>query len=332
MFKPSGQTILLMAVLVASGLFIGYLLLFYGNDGVAGDPPRAASRLKLGDIPFNGTRAYGYLKELCAIGPRFSGSPGMEAQQKLLADYFQKLGATVRWQEFRYRNPRTGSPVNIANLLVHWHPQRKERVLLCAHYDTRPFPDRDPQNPQGRFVGANDGASGVAILMELGRSMPSLNGTLGVDFVLFDGEELVYNENDPYFLGSELFARDYVAEPPGYKYRWAVLLDMVGDAHLQILQERNSISWPDSQPLVSDLWNTARRLGVGEFIARPGHEIRDDHLNLHNTAGIPSCDLIDFDYPFWHTAGDTPDKCSALSLAKVGWVLEEWLKAAVNKP
>jgi hypothetical protein len=98
------------------------------------------------------------------------------------------------------------------------------------------------------------------------------------------------------------------------------------------LQERNSISWPDSKPLVDDLWNTARRLGVREFIARPGHEIRDDHLNLHNRAGIPSCDLIDFDYPAWHTAGDTPDKCSALSLAKVGWVIEEWLKAAVNKP
>ena len=333
-FKPSAQTVFLIAVLVGSVLFIGYLLLFYGNDGMAGDPPRVASRLKLSDIPFNGARAYDYLKELCAIGPRFSGSPGMEAQQKLLADHFSKLGATVEWQPFRYRHPQTGAPVNMANLIIHWHPDRKQRVLLCTHYDTRPFPDRDRENPRGRFVGANDGASGAAILMELGRDMPAVSGTLGVDFVLFDGEELVYDENDRYFLGSEWFARNYAAEAESraYRYRWAVLLDMVGDADLRILPDRESLSWADSKPLISDLWDTAQRLGVREFINRPGHEIRDDHLNLHNMAGIPSCDLIDFDYPAWHTAGDTPDKCSALSLAKVGWVVEEWLKGAVKKP
>ncbi len=331
MSKPSGQTVLLLAVLALSAGIVGYLLFLYPQDGMAGDPP-AASKLKLSDIPFDGAKAYEHLKEICALGPRPSGSPGMQAQQKYLADAFRKLGGNVEWQEFRVRDPQSGAPVDMANLIVRWHPDRKQRVLLCAHYDTRPFPDRDHDNPRGRFLGANDGASGVAVLLELGRRMPDLAGPLGVDFVLFDGEELVYQESDPYFLGSDVFAHSYIDQPPDYHYRWAVLLDMIGDANLLILQERNSNWWPDSKPLVKDIWDTARRLGVREFVPKNGIEIRDDHIKLHNTAGIPSIDIIDFDYPFWHTTGDTPDKCSALSLAKVGWVLEEWLKGAVKKP
>ena len=110
------------------------------------------------------------------------------------------------------------------------------------------------------------------------------------------------------------------------------VFDMVGDAQLQLPQERNGLRWRDTRPLIDEIWATARRLGVREFIARPGYEIRDDHVMLHNLGGIPICDVIDFDYPPWHTQGDTPDKCSALSLAKVGWVTREWLKAATSNP
>jgi glutaminyl-peptide cyclotransferase len=330
--KPSGKSILLVTALLITAVVVGYLLLFDSHDGLAGDPTHPASRLKLSDIPFNGARAYEYLGELCAIGPRPSGSAGMQTQQRLLEAHFVKLAGKVLWQEFRARDPRNGAPVKMANLIVQWHPERKKRILLCCHYDTRPFPDRDPQDPQGTFIGANDGASGTAILMELGAHMPELAGNLGVDFVLFDGEELVYGDNDPYFLGSEYFARNYAAQPQGYKYVWAVLLDMIGDTDLQIFQERHSAGWPDTVPLVNDIWSTAARLGVREFIPRKGYEIRDDHVKLHSLAAIPCCDLIDFDYPYWHTRGDTVDKCSALSLAKVGWVVEEWLKKAVKKP
>lgn len=329
--RPSGQTLFLMAVLVGGVLVVGYLLFFYSADGVAGDQA-SKSHLTLAQIPFNGARAYDYLKEICAIGSRVSGTPGMQAQQKLLAEHFHKLGGKVSWQEFRVRHPLNGQPVNMANLLVEWHPERKERVLLCAHYDTRPYPDRDQRDRRGLFVGANDGASGVAVLMEMAHDMPQLGGQLGVDFLLFDGEELIYNDQDRYFLGSEYFAREYAAQPPAYRYRWAVLLDMVGDGDLQLLQERTGLWWVDSRPLVKQIWATGQRLGVKEFIPRTGQEIRDDHLALHNIAGIPACDVIDFDYPYWHTTGDTADKCSALSLAKVGWVIEEWLKTAVNKP
>jgi hypothetical protein len=168
--------------------------------------------------------------------------------------------------------------------------------------------------------------------MEMARHIPELGGSLGVDFVLFDGEEFVFGDRDEYFLGSTHFARDYAAIPPAGAYRWAVLLDMVADADLKILEEMNSMRWPEARPLVEAIWGTAKRLGVREFVARRGPEVRDDHLPLHDIAGIPACDIIDFEFPAWHTRADAPEQCSALSLAKVGWVIHEWLKTEAAKP
>ena len=214
----------------------------------------------------------------------------------------------------------------MANIVVHWHPQSTTRILLCGHYDTLPYPMLDRENPQGTFVGADDNASGVAVLMELARDMPTLPTKYGIDFLLLDGEEFIFSQQDRFFLGSEYFAREYVKHKPPYHYRWGVLLDMVGDADLQLYEERNSVWWNDTRGLVAEIWGTAARLGVREFVAKPKHEVEDDHLVLHDVGGIPCIDVIDFDYPPWHTQGDTPDKCSPLSLAKVGWVLREWLK------
>ena len=157
---------------------------------------------------FNGPRTYDYLKQLCALGPRRSGSPAMAAQQELLVAHFKKLGGKVELQRFDARDPRDGSAVPMANIIVRWNPEKQDRILLCGHYDTLPFPLRDPQNPRGRFVGANDNASGVAILMELAHDMKSLDLPFGVDFVLLDGEEFIFHEQGHYFLGSEHFARD----------------------------------------------------------------------------------------------------------------------------
>ena len=324
--KISGQTLFLFVVVAASCLVLGYLAVT-GNNGWAGNPGKApASKSRLAEIPFDGAAAFEYVKQLCALGPRFSGSPGMARQQTLLVDHFEKLGGKVETQEFRVRHPQTGQAVEMANLIVTWHPDRKERVLLCAHYDTRPFPDQDRKRPLGRFLGANDGASGVAVLMELGKHMPKLQGEVGVDFVFFDGEELVYRDGDPYFYGSERFASNYVQSPPEHRYRCGVLLDMVGDKDLQLWHERHSIEWEDTRPLVNEIWGTAARLGVREFVPQAGHRVLDDHIQLHDIAKIPTCDIIDFDYPDWHTERDVPGACSALSLAKVGWVVHEWLK------
>lgn len=281
--------------------------------------------------PLDGLRAYRYLEELCALGPRYSGSAAMQKQQEMLVEHFKKLGGQVSLQEFRAKNP-LGGTVDMANIIVQWHPERKDRILLAAHYDTRPLPDQDP-NPlareHGTFIGASDGASGTAVLMELAHLMPSLDSKFGVDFVLFDGEELVYQEHrDPYCLGATWFARQYVANPPEHKYKWGVLLDMVGDSNLNIYYEPHSYTWRDTRPLVVSIWNIAKQLGVTEFkprIVLP-KGITDDHVPLRNIAKIPTCDIIDFDYPAWHTEADTPRRCSGASLAKVGWVVYEWLK------
>ncbi|MBX3412054.1 MAG: M28 family peptidase [Pirellulales bacterium] len=325
MRKLRSSTIALL-VSLAIGALAGTYLALADRGGLTGEAVAQSPVRRLGEIPFDGEQAYEYLKQICAIGPRPSGSRGMAAQQRMLAKHFAELGGKVSLQKFRYPHPQTGKPVDMANLVVQWHPERTERILLAAHYDTRPFPDQDPVNPRGTFIGANDGASGVALLMQLAKSMRDFQGPLGVDFVLFDGEELVFDDDDRYFLGSEFFSRQYVTNPPPYRYRWGVLLDMVADKNLEIFQERHSMWWPDTRPLVEEIWGVAAKLGVTEFVARRKHEIRDDHLMLHDVGKIPTCDVIDFDYPYWHTEQDTPEQCSALSLAKVGWVIETWLR------
>jgi glutaminyl-peptide cyclotransferase len=328
----------------------------YADEGLVGEDliayretkperaPRATDKsdLTLSDIPFDGAAAYEYLKQVCAIGTRRSGTAGMQKQQQMLIEHFKKLGAKIELQKLQTRHPLDGKVVQLANLIVTWHPERQERVLLCCHYDTRPFPenDPDPAKRKAEFIGANDGASGVGLLMQLGKSMPKLEGKLGVDFVFFDAEELVYEQGDnkkgDYFVGSYWFAIEYKRKPPKHKYRAGILLDMVADADLHLYQDRYSLGYPAARPIVADVWKIAAELKVREFIDAKGHLVQDDHLMLNEFGGIPTIDLIDFDYPrpgaesFWHTTHDVPDNCSALSLAKVGWVVEEWVKRTVK--
>lgn len=293
----------------------------------------AVARLAAADAPaasFSGDRAMRNLEAICNLGPRPSGSAAMDRQRAMLAEHFRAAGATVSGQAFQIRDRRTGKPVHLENLLVSWHPDRTDRVLLAAHYDTRPFPDNDPVDPKGVFLGANDGASGVAVLMELAAAMPALPGPVGVDFVLFDGEEYVFAPRDPYFLGSTFYARQYLADRQAgrlpHSYRCGVLLDMVGDRDLEIWQEQHSVDWPDTRPVVDAIWDVARRLEVRQFVPRPKHAVQDDHLPLRMIAGIPTCDIIDFDYPQWHTTADAPAACSAESLDAVGRVMLAWLR------
>jgi len=256
----------------------------------------------------------------------------MKEQQSLLEDHFSKLGATILWQSFEMRHPENGSRVEVKNLIVQWKPEIAERVLLCTHYDTRPFPTSDLRNPRGLFVGANDGGSGTALFMELGHSLATLPMSVGVDLVFFDAEELVYDDaRDPYFVGSTHFANEYIGDETTPRYRCGILVDMVGDADLEILYEKNSFKF--ARPLVEEVWGIAKDLRIKEFKPNIGFEIKDDHLPLNSIAKIPVIDIIDFEYTrgtkgksFWHTTADTPDKCSGSSLVKVGSVLLEWIK------
>ena len=323
-------TRLLMIALVG----VAAWLIFVAAGGVDRGPSRAAP--VAGSIPpeYDAERAFGYLETLCELGPRPTGSEAMRRQQAMLAEFFRGQGATVEFQRRDVRHPETGETVELANLVARWYPERPKRFLFCAHYDTRPFPDRDPQNPTGRFIGANDGASGTAALMELSHQLSELPEPLGIDVVLFDAEEFVFDEaRDDYFLGSTLFSRLYRAEPPPVPYTAGVLLDMVGDRELKIYYERNSLRY--APEVAHSIWDVAERLGVRAFVPRSRHEIRDDHLPLNRIAGIPTVNLIDFDYPrpgigapsYWHTEQDIPANCSGESLAAVVWVVHAWLLA-----
>ena len=211
------------------------------------------------------------------------------------------------------------------NIIVSWHPEAKQRVFLACHYDTRPYPDCDPVDPRGKFIGANDGASGVALFMELAHHMQALKPVYGVDFIFCDGEEQIYGQRGKYFLGSEHFAKEYRDRPPKHRYVYGVLVDMIGDRDLNLYMEKKSLHY--ARQVTESIWATARELGVREFHdhPKPKYDIEDDHVPLNRIAKIPTCDIIDFDYPHWHTTQDTPHNCSGASLAKVGRVLLAWL-------
>lgn len=312
---------------------LGYY--WFGGRGDGARQGQTLTPLTRQPIPsaYDPERAMGYLTRLCDIGPRPSGSAGMRQQQTLLTDFFTQRGAAVSLQETTIRHPLTGEGVGIANLIARWFPERPKRFLLCAHYDTRPYPDRDREQPRGVFVGANDGASGTAALMELSHHFEQLPKDIGVDVVLFDAEEFVFAEGrDDYFLGSTWFAQQYRMEPPEVRYQAGILLDMVGDRELQLLHERNSLRY--ARDVSKSIWRTAGRLGVVAFVDRTRMQaIRDDHLPLNEIARIPTVDLIDFDYPrpgfrapqYWHTTQDIPANCSGESLAAVIWVVHQWL-------
>ena len=298
------------------------------SDQVPVEVPAESTAAQPGES-FNEEFAFKWLKSFCEIGTRVSTSAGMTSQRKMLREHFESLGAQVGYQNFNVRDPRTGGQAALSNFVVRFHPKRTRRLMLCCHYDTRPFPDRDPVNPQGVFLGANDGASGAAFLCELGRHLPNQEGPLGFDFVFFDGEEFVYTQQDTMFLGSTYFAQQYAAGKWDKKYDYAVLVDMIGDKDLQLKMEVNSLNM--ARDLTKMIWSIAKDLDVREFQASKGHTIRDDHLPLNQIAGIKTCDIIDFDFPnprmknsYWHTTKDSVENCSAESLGKVGKVMLEW--------
>lgn len=316
-----------------------FLLLFVPACQPAKDS--TSGNLAMANVPgrYQPDRAMRYLQQICGIGTRVTGSTGMRRQQQWLKEFFKSQGAEVLFQNFDIRHPENGEVVPVSNLIASWYPDRPRRYLLCAHYDTRPFPDSDPRNPRGVFVGANDGGSGVAALMELSHQMRDLPLDVGVDIVLFDAEEFVWvQDRDPYFIGSNFFAKKYVSSPPPIPYQAGVLLDMVGDRELKIYYEANSLKY--AREVTRGIFATAHSLGVDEFVRRSRHRIEDDHIPLNEIARIPTVDLIDFDYPrpgfgapsYWHTEQDIPSNCSGESLVKVVWVVHQWLLEQSNPP
>lgn len=279
-------------------------------------------------IDFDTKRALGYLDDICRLGPRLSGSDGMKKQQELLQKHFEKLGGKITWQQFTARQRSQRQPVEMANLIVSWHPDRTRRVILCSHYDTRPIADQEPDRRKWRlpFISANDGGSGVAFLMELAHHMTDLKTEVGVDFVFFDGEEYVFDPHeDKYFFGSEYFAQRYRKNPPDHKYLAAVLFDMIAGQNPRFPIEQNSLF--RAGRLVNELWGIAAEQQCGAFQLQYGPNVQDDHLAL-NDVGIPAVDIIDFDYRHWHRLTDVPANCSGEGLNQVARVVSAWLQRA----
>jgi hypothetical protein len=309
-----------------------------GNDN-PNQPPRFAEDRDNGAQPvaFDPKRAMRYLTDICDLGPRISGTDGMKKQQELLKKHFEGLGAKVELQTFTAKqNSRPRQPVEMANLIASWQPDQKRRVILCSHYDTRPIADqeRDRRDWFRPFVSANDGGSGVALLMELGHYLKDLKTHVGVDFVFFDGEEYIFNPADParggdkYFFGSEHFAAVYrknKGKPTTYAA--AILLDMVGGKGARFPYEGHS--WENavggSRDLCKAIWRIAGELKCKAFVNELGTAVLDDHLAL-NAVGIPAIDIIDFSYVHWHRLSDVPENCSGESLEQVAKVLSVWLQ------
>ncbi|HLJ95631.1 MAG TPA: M28 family peptidase [Gemmataceae bacterium] len=276
-------------------------------------------------VAFDPQRAMGYLESICKIGPRISGTEGMRQQQELVKKHFEAHGAKVEFQRFTARQLSQKQPVEMANLIVSWHPERERRVILCSHYDTRPIADQEPDPRQWTqpFLSANDGGSGVALLMELANHLGELKTEVGVDVVLFDGEEYIFDpKRDKYFFGSEHFGQVYRQERPKHRYVAAVLLDMIAGKNARIPMEPFSVY--NARALVDELWKVAAELRCTAFEKRPGQAVQDDHLALQR-AGIPAVDLIDFSYPHWHRLSDVPENCSGESMQQVARVLTVWL-------
>lgn len=266
---------------------------------------------------FDRERAWAHLLAQVDAGPRVPNTPGHAATREYLLRELDAVADRVETQDF-VATVR-GTPLQLSNVIGVLGADRPVKVLLCAHWDTRPWADMDPdpQNRQTPIPGANDGASGVAVLLEVARVLREAPPAVGVIIVFFDGED--YGPNiDAMFLGSRYYAQHVVPERPA----WGILLDMVGDRDLHIPREGNSQA---AAGAVNDrVWRAAHELGRSEFVDSAGPGILDDHLALIQV-GLPTIDLIDFSYgpgnSWWHTLADTPDKCSPASLEAVGQVV-----------
>ena len=230
---------------------------------------------------------------------------------------FQALAPVVEVDTFSYDSPELGKEVRLMNAVARFRPEAKQRILFGAHWDSRPWADKDP-NPARRtrpILGANDGASGVAVLLEIARVLRKTGTPIGVDLAIFDGEDLG-TEEDPsgYFRGSSRFAERMGEERPLF----VIVIDMVGKKDLTLQWEANSRE--QASNIVDLVWQEARELGIRNFKSSPGPKVYDDHIPFLN-ASIPAIDLIDLNFPEWHTTSDTPAVCSPQSLEAVGAVL-----------
>jgi hypothetical protein len=266
---------------------------------------------------FSGGRAYQILVDFCALGPRV---PDTEAHRKaglFIVGHFEKLPFHLTRQSFVYYDSLKAASISLVNLIAAFQPERENRILLCTHWDSRPYADRESDTNLHRqpILGANDGGSGTAVLLTLAEVLARHDPGVGVDMIFFDGED--YGPEGvltQYLLGSKYFAKN----AGGYWCEYGILLDMVGDSGLTIYQEQYSTLLAGE--VVKKVFARAQKLGLPAFIPEVRHTVYDDHVPLLEI-GLPVINLIDFDFPHWHKLSDRPEVCSPKSLEQVGTLL-----------
>jgi glutaminyl-peptide cyclotransferase len=264
---------------------------------------------------FDGQSAFGYIERQVAFGPRVPGTEAHEKMGNWLDSLLRQRADTMVVQSWQHVT--TGQDtLPLRNFIARFKPGAPKRLLFLAHWDSRPKSDSPVSRDSSHAVpGANDGGSGVALLLGVADVLKRSPPAIGVDLLFVDGEDYGDFTKTPadVLIGSRYYGSHQL---PGAQPLYAVLYDLVADKDLQIYQEGNSLV--GAPEVVELVWGTAKDLGYGGyFIASPRHTLIDDHLELQK-AGIRAIDVVDFDYPAWHTQYDTIDKVSAASLQVVG--------------
>jgi glutaminyl-peptide cyclotransferase len=269
---------------------------------------------------FSAEQAHALLRRQVEFGPRAPGTPGHAAQLKWMVEYLRERADTVSTQSFVHE-ASDGTTLRLTNVFASFDPEAAHRILLVAHWDTRPTADMDMDTERRHepIPGANDGASGTAVLLEMAGVLSRHSPPIGVDLLLVDGEDYGPGEADMY-LGARHFAAN---QPPGYRPLYGIVVDMVADRTPLFPMEGNSL---DQAPeVVARVWGAAEQVGLGQFFPRRnGGWITDDHVPL-NHGGIRSIVIIDFDYgpgnAYWHTHADVVENTAPDGLGYVGRVL-----------
>ena len=326
------QSLLLAA---AALLLAGTALTACKNKNAAPDETAEPAAV-LTPVAFSADSALAYVEAQCAFGPRVPNSAAHRACGDWIVEKFRSFGLEVTQQEAVFTG-WAGKRLDGRNLIASYRPKAEERVVLAAHWDCRPWADADPDSSRHRepVMGANDGASGVAVLLEMARLVGELQPQVGVDFVCFDAEDYgapYWGTPDPegndWCLGSQLWARQAAAQ--GYRARYGVLLDMVGGRDARFCYEGFSKRYAEAVML--RLWQTAESVGADHlFLPQDGSWATDDHLPMNQVAGIPTVDVVPYVGPqggfgaTWHTVNDTPENISKETLRLVGQTLLQLL-------
>jgi hypothetical protein len=272
-------------------------------------------------IEVDGARAHARVVEQVNMGPRIPGSEGHRVFREWLVAELGRLGARVERQALE--DSVGGVLQTVTNVIARFGPREGRPILLAAHYDTRAAADRDPERPGDPVPGANDGASGVAVLLEVAELMRLKPPPRGVELVFFDAEDQGRHEYPEEFSrGAQGYARSLESRlADGSAPIAGFLFDMVGDRDLNIHPEVTSARRASN--IAALVLEAAAATGARHFHEEPKYPVMDDHVPILD-AGVPCVDIIDFDYPAWHTTADTPDQVSPESLAEVARVAA-WL-------